>query len=65
MTQEILDYPLLTEKQFARAVNLAPVTIRKYRGLGLLPHYRFGRAVRYSWSMVERFKQKNMHNPAG
>jgi hypothetical protein len=61
MTREILDYPLLTEKDFARAVSLAPVTIRKYRGLGLLPFYRFGRAVRYSWKMVEQFKRKNIH----
>jgi hypothetical protein len=62
MTNEFLDFPLITEKDFAKAVGLAPVTIRKRRGQGELSFYRFGRAVRYSRAMVEDFKRKNMHN---
>lgn len=60
MTEEVM--PLLTEKDFAKAVNLAAVTIRKRRSQGKLPHYRFGRAVRYSWAMVEEFKNKHRCN---
>jgi hypothetical protein len=65
MSEEILSSPLLTEKEFAGVVRLAPVTIRKRRSQGLLPHYRFGRAVRYSWEMVEDFKRKNKHRAKG
>jgi Helix-turn-helix domain len=59
MTDEMVDVSLLTEKDFAKAVNLAPITIRKRRSKGLLPHYRFGRSVRYSWAMVEEFKERH------
>lgn len=65
MANENLDFQLLTEKQFAEAVGLAPVTIRKRRGQGELPFYRFGRAIRYSWVMVEDFKRKNKHSALG
>ena len=58
---EGIDFPLLTEKEFAAAVKLAPITIRKRRGQGELSFYRFGRAIRYSWAMVEEFKRKNIH----
>lgn len=33
MANENLDSPLMTEKDFANAVGLAPVTIRKRRGV--------------------------------
>jgi hypothetical protein len=65
MVNQVLDLPLITEKEFARAVGLAPVTIRKRRGRGDLSFYRFGRAIRYSRAMVEDFKRKNLHNAAG
>jgi excisionase family DNA binding protein len=55
-------FPLITENEFAKAVGLAAITIRKRRGKGELPFYRFGRAVRYSRAMVEDFKRKNLHN---
>lgn len=64
MTGTISNFPLLTEKDFAKAVNLAPITIRKRRAEGQLPYYRFGRSIRYSWEMVEDFKQKNKHGAA-
>jgi excisionase family DNA binding protein len=54
-----LDFPLLNEKEFAKAVGLAPVTIRKRRRQGELSFYRFGRAIRYSRAMVEEFKRKH------
>jgi hypothetical protein len=62
MVNVFLESPLITEKEFARAVGLAPVTIRKRRGQGDLSFYRFGRAIRYSLAMVEEFKRKNIYN---
>jgi hypothetical protein len=64
MANESLDSPLMTEKEFAKAVGLAAVTIRKRRGQGDLSFYRFGRAIRYSWEMVEDFKQKHKYGAA-
>jgi excisionase family DNA binding protein len=49
------DMPLLTKKEFARAVGLALITIRKKRTQGLIPHFRFGRAVRFSRGQLEEF----------
>lgn len=65
MANEFLDFPLITEKDFAKAVGLAPVTIRKRRERGELSFYRFGRAIRYSRPMVEEFKRKNIQNGIG
>lgn len=49
------DLPLMTEKEFSRAVGLAEISIRKKRSKGLIPHFRFGRAVRYSRAQLEEF----------
>jgi hypothetical protein len=59
MDENLKNVPLLTETDFAKAVCLAPVTIRKKRGRGEISFYRFGRAIRYSWAMVEEFKQRH------
>lgn len=54
--------PLMSEKEFARAVGLAPVTVRMKRTRGEIPHYRFGRAIRYSREMVEDYLALAYHS---
>jgi excisionase family DNA binding protein len=55
--------PLMTEKEFARAVGLAPVTIRMKRSRGELAHYKLGRAVRYSREQLEQFLAQGERKP--
>lgn len=50
--------PLMSEQEFARAVGLAQITVRMMRTRGEIPHYRFGRAVRYSREQLEEFLAK-------
>lgn len=55
--------PLMSEREFAHAVGLAQITVRMMRTRGEIPHYRFGRAVRYSREHLEEFLALS-HRPA-
>ena len=50
-----------TRKQVARRHLLSESFIKKMTDEGVIPHYRFGRAVRYRRSEVDAFVESHRH----
>lgn len=50
--------PLLTIKEFAKAVHIAPKTLYRLASEGTIPCIRIGRNVRFSQDMVDQIKKK-------
>lgn len=55
----VVERLLLNEKQASEALNLSPRTLFNLRQRGEIPYKRFGKAIRYSLSDLQRWVDAN------
>jgi len=53
-----LKNPLLTIKEFAKIVKIAPKTLYRLASTGKIPCIRIGRNIRFSPDMIDQMRQR-------
>lgn len=60
----LFSYPLLTEDDAAKLLNISPTTLKKWRRINRGPrYYRIGTAVRYGHDDLEDYAKRSAMNP--